>query len=109
MLLNKVQMDKESIMTIVKTIHESSVKNKEVYYQDIYKNFKKKYPNLYSMACGKTVDMVTLEYMLDMMDKVQNNVTDQHQASVEVGQKLFDQFVDPKVKEKLKEKASPPA
>lgn len=89
-----MSFDKETIKKIVQIIRESDVTDKETHFQHIYKNFKKKYPMLYSACCKNSFDMKTLEYMLDMLDKIQNNEQSQQQASIEVGQKLFSQFVD---------------
>lgn len=88
--------DKEKIMHIVKTITESTVPNKEKHFAPVYKVFKNKYPQLFALACksGSTMDMKTLEYLLDMLDKVQKQETTQEDASIAVGQALFNQFVD---------------
>lgn len=85
---------KESILKIVNIIRESNVQNKEAHFENIYKNFKKKYPHLYSMVCQPNVDMNMLNYLLDMMDKIHKNDKTQEDASVEVGQELFTKFVD---------------
>lgn len=91
------KMNKESIIKIIQKIHDSDVKNKDVYFQAIYANFKKKYPSLYEMACRDNLDMSMLKFMLDMMEKVNKNETSQHEASVEVGKKLFNEYIESKV------------
>lgn len=83
------------IREIVYKIHESTVKNKKAHFKKIYCNFEKKYPNLFEMACSDAMDVKTFEFLLSMMDKVNNNETDQNQASTQVGEKLFSQFVQP--------------
>lgn len=88
-------MNKQDILSIVRTISSSSQKNKEEYFKHQYKDFAKRYPNLYAMACKGIHDTNILEYMLDMMENVSNNATTTQEASVEVGQKLFTEFVDP--------------
>lgn len=81
-------------MKIVSIIRESNVENKEAHFKNIYKNFNKKYPHLYSMVCKKNVDMSMLNYLLDMMDSIHKNDKTQEDASIEVGQELFTKFVD---------------
>ena len=41
------------------------------------------------------MDLTTLEYMVNMAQQVKNKNKTQHDASVEVGQKLVDDFVRP--------------
>ncbi len=89
-----MSFDKETIKQIIEIIRNSDVENKEEHFEHIYQNFKKKYPVLYSACCKNTFDMKTLNYMLDMLDKIHNNEQSQEQASIEVGQKLFSKFVD---------------
>jgi 3-methyladenine DNA glycosylase AlkD len=88
-------MNREQILDIVKIINSSTLKNKEEHFSKLYHEFKETYPNLFAMACKGVRDMKMLEFMFDMMDKINNNHTSTHQASVEVGQKLFDKFVHP--------------
>ena len=60
---------------------------------------------LYEMCCDTNFDMERLEYMLDMMKKVDTGNMSYHDASVDVGQKLFDHYVASVVDvEKLKRK-----
>lgn len=92
-------MDKAAIIKIITTIRDADVENKEEYFKERYKNFKKKYPNLYTMCCKPSfatdpAGMKTLEYMLDMMSMVNKNEKTQEEASVAVGQELFTKFVD---------------
>jgi len=95
-------MNKEEIIAIVSDINYSPVKNKEQHFLTKYADFKKQYPMLYSMACKGIPDMSTLEYMLSMIEKIKTQETTSHDASVEVGQKLFNQYVDPNLKHATK-------
>ena len=89
-------MDPEEIKTIVQTIQSSHHKNKEAYFAEEYKEFKEKYPVLYSRACsGKTEN---LDFMLNMLKQINNNQKSQFDASAAVGQMLYDKYVDPKIK-----------
>jgi hypothetical protein len=84
---------REQIMTIVRTISQSEVKDKETHFSSLYKGFKKKYPILFDLACrsGQSMDIETLSFMLD---KLNNKETTQEDASVVVGQQVFNKFVD---------------
>ena len=91
-------LDKEVILEIAEKIIGSNVPNKEAYFEDKYVHFKTKYPVLYKACCSPNFDVKMLKYMLSMLDNVKSNKTTQEDASVTVGQKLFDKFVDPVVK-----------
>ena len=91
--------DHDDVTRIVESIVSSDVTDKSKHFSDIYTGFKKKYPHLFALACKQTAnssgeDLKTLNYMLDMMEKIKRNETTQNDASVEVGKRLFDQFVD---------------
>lgn len=90
-------MNRTDILTIVQEINNSHVKNKAIHFAEQYADFKKAYPNLYEMACKGISNISVLEFMLDLMEKVHNNETTTHDASVEVGQRLFDQYVSPRL------------
>lgn len=89
-------VDADKIMQAVKTIVASEVPNKEKYFEPIYKSLKDQYPQLYALACKSdaSLDLKPLEFMLGMMTKINKNETSQSDASVAVGQALFDQFID---------------
>lgn len=97
-----MNLRKEEIIAIVTEINDSLVKNKEQHFLSKYAEFKKQYPMLYTMACKGIPNMSMLEYMLDMMEKIKAQETTSHEASVEVGQKLFNQYVDPNLKHATK-------
>jgi DNA-binding ferritin-like protein (Dps family) len=87
-------LSKVEILEIIKTIQNSSVGNKEKHFAEKYKDFKAKYSNLYTMACGGKMDMRMLEYMLDMMEKINTKQTTQHEADIVIGQEVFNKFID---------------
>lgn len=93
--MSEVNINKEQILDIVKTISNSSVKNKHAHFKKIYSSFHTRFPHLFEMACSPNMDVDTLEYMLGMMDRIKNNETNQDQASVQVGEELFKRFVNP--------------
>ena len=85
------------IRTIVEAIQQSDVPNKEAHFSLIYPKFKAKYPPLFSMACNQTIDMDKLQFMLDHLEKIKTNQLTLDEASAEVGQKLFDEYISPKL------------
>ena len=88
------KLTKSEIIEIINDIQSSTASNKEEYFQDKYKDFKSKYSNLYTMTCQGKMDMKMLEYMLDMMEKINNKQTTQHEADIVIGQEIFNKFVD---------------
>lgn len=62
-------------------------------------SFVTQYPTLFQMAVEPHFDQNKLSFMLAVMDKMANGMT-QHQASVVVGQKLADSYVKPIVEGK---------
>lgn len=63
-----------------------------------YPEFKEKYEKMFEIACTRQLELDKLRFMLKQLEKMQNNELDQHQASVKVGQKLYDQYVEPKIR-----------
>lgn len=96
--MDPTKLTKSEIMEIVKDIQSSNVVDKEDFFKDKYKDFKSKYSNLYTMVCQGTsqgkMDMKMLEYMLDMMEKINNKQTTQHDADIVIGQEIFNKFID---------------
>ena len=87
---------KNEIMEIIRDIQGTDAEDKEEIFSNKYKSFKDKYANLYTMACGKQgqLDMKMLENMLDMMEKINNKETTQHDADIVIGQEIFNKFID---------------
>jgi hypothetical protein len=96
-----IQMRPKEILETVKNIQKDT-DNSELPFDKLKPTLEKKYPEFslqypsifYSTLEGK-MDLTTLEYMVGMADQVNNKSKTQHDASVEVGQKLVDQFVKP--------------
>lgn len=66
--------------------------------------FEKKYPefadrhrHLFDMVCEDEFDRDRLKYMLAMRDSIEKNKISFEDASKEVGQKMFDVYVKPKI------------
>jgi hypothetical protein len=87
-------MNKNYIIDIVKTISESKVDNKELYFFDIYKEFNESHPHLYKYACNNAeIDYKMLNYMLNKVELINNNTVTQNTASEEIGYKLYDKYI----------------
>ena len=88
------------IRAIVSDIQKSQVVDKEKHFFDIYPEFAEKYPMFFKIACSETIDLPTLNFMLNTLDKMTNKETTEYNASAQVGQMLFDKYVDPKINNK---------
>lgn len=91
---------RESIRRIIKRITESTVENKEEYFGQMYPNFKEKYPVLFQKVCDGDLDINNLNYMLGLLEKIENENLSQFDASANVGQMLYARYVEPSLKEK---------
>jgi hypothetical protein len=91
-------MQSSEIKEIVNDITSSTVKNKEQHFATIYADFKAKYPLLYEHACKGKLDPKTLDFMLQMLNSINNKEKTQFDASAAVGQMLFSKYVEPKLK-----------
>lgn len=90
----------EQIMTIVDTIRQSNVKDKAKHFDKIYENFKTKYPKLYEKACSNNeMDIVNLNFMLSMLNRMNNENMTQYDASAQVGQMLYDKYIHDNIKD----------
>jgi hypothetical protein len=90
----------EKIKSIVKAIQATNVPNKKEYFENKYSNLKQKYPKLYEMACSdEPMDMSNLDYMLSMLAKMKEENMSQHDASVNVGQFMYDKYIHENIKD----------
>jgi len=97
--MNVHKMDKNEIKRIVLDIQSSDIANKEEHFGEKYKEFKDRYEVFFTIACSdRKLDPKMLDYVLNMSEKVKQNDISQHDASVEVGQRLYDKYVGHKVK-----------
>jgi hypothetical protein len=92
-------MDSDEIKRIVEEIRKSKVRSKSEYFKKKYKQFEEQYPMLFKTACDDTTDENILYYLINMLEKVQKKEMTEHVASVNVGQKLYDDYVKPLVGE----------
>lgn len=86
----------ENVYSIVKFIQNSTIENKEEFFGQKYANFKQRYPILFEVACRKEkIDENMLQMMLAMASRVSTNEVTQFDASAQVGQVLYDKYIDP--------------
>lgn len=92
-------MTPAEIMDVAERIHGADVPShrKEAHFHDVYPEFRTSYPGLYKMCCQLHFDIAKLRLMSTMLGCIQRNEITQHDASVVIGQGLFDEFVTPVV------------
>ncbi len=95
-----MSISSERIKSIVTAIREANVANKKEYFESKYSNFKTKYPKLFEMACSnEPMDMSNLDFMLSMLSKMNVESMSQHDASVHVGQFMYDKYIHENIKD----------
>lgn len=94
-------LSSSAIMEIVHDIRTStlSVSETKTEYAKKYPDFAEQYPVLFASVCEPDFDMNRFKYIMGMRDQVRNNEKSLHDASVQVGQRLFDHYVKPHVSE----------
>lgn len=90
-------MDSKEIRTIVLEIAcaAGSPKEKEAFFRKRHPEFAESYPALFEMACRPGFDMNRFIYMMEMREKVMQRERTVEDASMEVGQALFNEYVKP--------------
>lgn len=89
-------MNIDKVLNIVEYIQRSDVPNKEEYFSEKYASFKKNYPILYKVSCAEDkIDKNILSFMVQRLMDIKVNEKTDHDASKEVGQMLFDKYVEP--------------
>ena len=68
---------------------------KEEHFVIKFKEISDSYPMLIKKACEKDFDFDKLFWMIDQKEKVDTKTTTQHDASVEVGERLVDEYIKP--------------
>lgn len=105
-------MHPREILETVKTIKseissdaEKGVDPNETKYRltDAYSEFSLKYTVIFLKTLEGELDMDQFSYMIDMASKVNDDKITNHDASVEIGEKLVNQYVKP-ILGKLKKK-----
>lgn len=90
-------MDPDEILKVANVIKRSKIQDKAEVFKREYQEFAEKYPILFDMCCDPETEIDKLEYMIEMLKKIQGNKMTQHVASTKVGQRLFDAYVEPVV------------
>lgn len=88
-------MDPNKILELAETIKKSPRTDKEDYFAKKYSSFATQYPVLFRVCCDPHSDIEQLRYMISMLNGIKSNQMTEHIASVNVGQKLFDQYIKP--------------
>jgi len=65
----------------------------------LFPKFIERYPVLFKMSCEDSIDYTTLNYMMNMRRKVLNDGLDIEKASKTVGNKFFNEYVAPSVRD----------
>jgi hypothetical protein len=80
---------------------------KEKKFRQKYPHFAEFYPTLLDLACRPQFEMSKLQYFLQLRDQITQRERTVEDASKEVGQALFDEYVQPVVS-KLPPNKQPP-
>ena len=96
------QDNEDNLLKVVEEIchctHDfDDVKGKFDYYSSNYPNLFTTYPTALKKACETNFDLEKFKWMMNMQKSVQNNQISQHNASIEVGERLVDEHVKPKL------------
>jgi hypothetical protein len=101
---NFVETDPNSILQIGSEIRSfsGSEKEKRTHFEEKYPDFARSYPTLFVMCCQDNFDIEMLKFFVSKWRDVKSNRKSQHDASVDVGQRLADKYVNPLFKENAK-------
>jgi hypothetical protein len=96
------QNNEDNLLQVVEEICKckhicDDVQNKIDYYSSMYPNLFTAYPTVLKKACESNFDLEKFKWMMNMQKNVHNNLISQHNASVEVGERLVDEHVKPKL------------
>lgn len=95
---NKILDDAKKLLELTK----SNLEDKEEFEKKMQEEFSliyKQQPSIFKMCIDGSMDIERLTFMINMVKKVKSNNISEHDASVEVGQRLVDEFVKPKIEE----------
>lgn len=90
-------MKADEIRTVLEEIDAARADSTREALSERYEDFKKNYPVLFEKACDGSLEFEKIDYMLRMLERVQNKSTTQFDASAAVGQKLYDAYVAPRI------------
>lgn len=90
-------MDPDSILKIVERIYKSTCRDKKETFQNEYADFAKEHPVLFEMSCSNDFDFGRFKNMLLLKKSINEGKISQHDASVKVGNVLYDAYVKDKI------------
>jgi hypothetical protein len=91
----------EDIRRTIEVIHNNGLtpNHREFLNKPLFPKFIERYPFLFKISCEDDIDYKTLNYMMNMRRKVIDDGVDIEKASKAVGNKFFNEYVAPAVKE----------
>ena len=98
---DKVKTDVEGIKT-ARAINTLSNEEFETAMASKFPYLAENAKTLFSKCCTGEIDDAKINYMIAMMRKVISGAKTEHDASVNIGQRLVDEYVMPLVKDKKK-------
>lgn len=93
--MSKIQVIVDDILN-----GDGGIGDKKEVYGNKYPKFANKYPLLFNMCCTDNCDTVRVRSMLALLGDVETSRITQHDASVAVGQDLYNAYIQPVLSEK---------
>tara|TARA_X000000368_G_C22867122_1_gene639202 strand:+ start:121 stop:474 length:354 start_codon:yes stop_codon:yes gene_type:complete len=97
----KIQDIDDNLSEVVEEIYKctkfNDEKAKEEYYILKYPQLSNTFPIIIKKACETNFDYEKFKWMMEIQKRVKENKISQHNASVEVGERLVDDHVKPKL------------
>lgn len=87
----------EALKSVLMEMKASSLKGKakEEHFVQKFSDISNTYPMLIKKACETDFDFDKMFWMIDQKEKVDTKLTSQHDASVEVGERLVGEYIKP--------------
>ena len=92
---NKILVDAKRLLEFKTSNNSESEEEFEKKMQEEFHDLNKKQPSIFKMCMEGSMDVERLTFMINMIKKVKSNNISEHDASVQVGQRLVDEFVKP--------------
>lgn len=85
-------------MSLVKKIRDEATELNEEEQIKKYYSFFDKYPAIFWMARDKSMDLNRFQWMLNLKEKIDNGEVSKEDMDKAMGQMMFNEFVEPKLK-----------
>jgi hypothetical protein len=95
-----MKLSSEDIRLIVHELREKSYVETEMELKDGYHRFFQEYPVLFNKSIDQTFDLVYLDRMLEMMDKLNSKLVSLDDADKDIYDELRNDFVTPVIIDK---------